>query len=220
MFVYVVSVSSSFSGVGFSFIFVWILMGIVTTLFVVGGNVEKLVCEPLANRQLYKVKNTSSLPSWIILYSLLSFLWLFLGESFIWAGYWYKTNNTEALCQWLSVCVCVCADHRHTIPSSSRQEELPSWDAVSESKHWLDFGKHVQVMYRFADFFLNFPKFFTIPFLMFGMKTSTFYRLNHAVSVSQGLLWEQRSVPCSAARDHVQHQLIPQQNCGKYQFPV
>lgn len=63
MYVYVVSVSSSFSGVGFSFIFVWILMGIVTTLFVVGGNVEKLVCEPLANRQLYKVKNTSSLPS-------------------------------------------------------------------------------------------------------------------------------------------------------------
>lgn len=63
MFVYVVPVSSSFSGVGFSFIFVWILMGIVTTLFVVGGNVEKLVCEPLANRQLYKVKHTSSLPS-------------------------------------------------------------------------------------------------------------------------------------------------------------
>lgn len=30
-------------------------MGIVTTLFVVGGNVEKLLCEPLANRQLFKV---------------------------------------------------------------------------------------------------------------------------------------------------------------------
>uniref|UniRef100_A0A671YS45 Prominin 1 b n=1 Tax=Sparus aurata TaxID=8175 RepID=A0A671YS45_SPAAU len=46
------------AGVGFSFIFVWILMGIVTTLFVVGGNVEKLVCEPLANRQLYKIIDT------------------------------------------------------------------------------------------------------------------------------------------------------------------
>lgn len=30
-------------------------MVIVTTLFVVGGNVEKLICEPLANRQLFKV---------------------------------------------------------------------------------------------------------------------------------------------------------------------
>lgn len=47
----------SFSGVGFSFIFSWVLMGIVTTLFVVGGNVEKLLCEPLANRQLFKVLN-------------------------------------------------------------------------------------------------------------------------------------------------------------------
>lgn len=32
-------------------------MGVVTTLFVVGGNVEKLLCEPLANRQLFKVPN-------------------------------------------------------------------------------------------------------------------------------------------------------------------
>uniref|UniRef100_G3PY19 Prominin 1 b n=1 Tax=Gasterosteus aculeatus aculeatus TaxID=481459 RepID=G3PY19_GASAC len=38
------------AGVGFSFIFVWVLMGIVTALFVVGGNVEKMVCEPLANK--------------------------------------------------------------------------------------------------------------------------------------------------------------------------
>lgn len=51
------SLSYSFSGVGFSFIFSWVLMGIVTTLFVVGGNMEKLVCEPLANRQLFKVMN-------------------------------------------------------------------------------------------------------------------------------------------------------------------
>ncbi|XP_076584646.1 prominin 1 b isoform X1 [Chaetodon auriga] len=46
------------AGVGFSFIFAWVLMGIVTTLFVVGGNVEKLICEPLANRQLFKIIDT------------------------------------------------------------------------------------------------------------------------------------------------------------------
>ncbi|KAM4603771.1 prominin 1 b isoform 2-T2 [Polymixia lowei] len=46
------------AGVGFSFIFGWLLMGLVTTLFVVGGNVEKLVCEPLANRQLFKIIDT------------------------------------------------------------------------------------------------------------------------------------------------------------------
>lgn len=47
----------SSSGVGFSFLCSWVLMGIVTTLFVVGGNVEKLLCEPLANRQLFKVRD-------------------------------------------------------------------------------------------------------------------------------------------------------------------
>ncbi|XP_017262626.1 prominin 1 b isoform X1 [Kryptolebias marmoratus] len=46
------------AGVGFSFIFAWVLMGLVTTLFVVGGNVEKLMCEPLANRQLFKIIDT------------------------------------------------------------------------------------------------------------------------------------------------------------------
>lgn len=46
------------AGVGFSFIFAWILMGIVTTLFVVSGNVEKLICEPLANRQLFQIIDT------------------------------------------------------------------------------------------------------------------------------------------------------------------
>ncbi|KAM6940928.1 prominin 1 b isoform 1-T4 [Lycodopsis pacificus] len=46
------------AGVGFSFIFVWVLMGIVTTLFVVGGNMEKMMCEPLANRQLFKIIDT------------------------------------------------------------------------------------------------------------------------------------------------------------------
>nr|XP_019956697.1 PREDICTED: prominin-1 isoform X3 [Paralichthys olivaceus] len=46
------------AGVGFSFIFSWLLMGTVTTLFVVGGNVEKLICEPLANRQLFQIIDT------------------------------------------------------------------------------------------------------------------------------------------------------------------
>ncbi|XP_068444895.1 prominin 1 b isoform X3 [Clinocottus analis] len=46
------------AGVGFSFIFVWVLMAIVTALFIVGGNVEKMMCEPLANRQLFKIIDT------------------------------------------------------------------------------------------------------------------------------------------------------------------
>lgn len=46
------------AGVGFSFLFAWVLMAIVTALFVVGGNVEKLVCEPLANRQIFKIIDT------------------------------------------------------------------------------------------------------------------------------------------------------------------
>uniref|UniRef100_A0A3Q3GYW1 Prominin 1 b n=1 Tax=Labrus bergylta TaxID=56723 RepID=A0A3Q3GYW1_9LABR len=50
------------AGVGFSFIFAWALMGIVTTLFVVSGNVEKLICEPLANRQLFQVLNIIDTP--------------------------------------------------------------------------------------------------------------------------------------------------------------
>uniref|UniRef100_A0A8C5H2F2 Prominin-1-A-like n=1 Tax=Gouania willdenowi TaxID=441366 RepID=A0A8C5H2F2_GOUWI len=46
------------AGVGFSFIFAWVLMAIVTAMFVTVGNVEKLVCEPLANRQLFKIIDT------------------------------------------------------------------------------------------------------------------------------------------------------------------
>ncbi|XP_066516144.1 prominin 1 b [Hoplias malabaricus] len=46
------------AGVGFSFIFSWILMGVVVTTFVIGGNVEKLVCEPLASKQLFMVIDT------------------------------------------------------------------------------------------------------------------------------------------------------------------
>uniref|UniRef100_A0A3B3QMB8 Prominin 1 b n=1 Tax=Paramormyrops kingsleyae TaxID=1676925 RepID=A0A3B3QMB8_9TELE len=43
------------AGAGFSFIFSWVLMGVVTVTFVVGGNVEKLLCEPFENRELFKV---------------------------------------------------------------------------------------------------------------------------------------------------------------------
>uniref|UniRef100_A0A672P1M7 Prominin-1-A-like n=1 Tax=Sinocyclocheilus grahami TaxID=75366 RepID=A0A672P1M7_SINGR len=46
------------ASVGFSFIFSWVLMGVVVTSFIVGGNVEKLVCEPLANRQIFKIIDT------------------------------------------------------------------------------------------------------------------------------------------------------------------
>ncbi|CAB1337402.1 unnamed protein product [Coregonus sp. 'balchen'] len=42
------------AGVGFSFLFSWILMGVVTATFLVGGNVEKLVCEPFHTKQLFK----------------------------------------------------------------------------------------------------------------------------------------------------------------------
>ncbi|XP_016891048.1 prominin 1 b isoform X3 [Cynoglossus semilaevis] len=46
------------AGVGFSFIFCWILMSAVTTLFVASGNIEKLLCEPLSNRQLFQIIDT------------------------------------------------------------------------------------------------------------------------------------------------------------------
>ncbi|RVE67674.1 hypothetical protein OJAV_G00105340 [Oryzias javanicus] len=54
------------AGVGFSFIFSWVLMGVVTILFLVGGNMEKLVCEPFHNKELFKVMDTPYLinPEW------------------------------------------------------------------------------------------------------------------------------------------------------------
>ncbi|XP_061107756.1 prominin-1-A isoform X4 [Conger conger] len=54
------------AGVGFSFIFSWVLMGVVVVVFVVGGNVEKLVCEPFESKQLYEVVDTPYLvnPAW------------------------------------------------------------------------------------------------------------------------------------------------------------
>uniref|UniRef100_A0A8C2IUV6 Prominin 1a n=1 Tax=Cyprinus carpio TaxID=7962 RepID=A0A8C2IUV6_CYPCA len=47
------------AGVGFSFLFSWVLMGMITALFLVGGNLEKLVCEPFQTRQLFKVRETT-----------------------------------------------------------------------------------------------------------------------------------------------------------------
>ncbi|KAK2890972.1 hypothetical protein Q8A67_013615 [Cirrhinus molitorella] len=49
------------AGVGFSFLFSWVLMGVITALFLVGGNLEKLVCEPFQTRQLFKVLDTPNL---------------------------------------------------------------------------------------------------------------------------------------------------------------
>ncbi|XP_062380566.1 prominin-1-A isoform X1 [Sardina pilchardus] len=54
------------AGVGFSFIFSWMLMAVVAVSFLVGGNVEKLVCEPFHTKQLFKVLDTPHLimPAW------------------------------------------------------------------------------------------------------------------------------------------------------------
>ncbi|KAK7922187.1 hypothetical protein WMY93_009089 [Mugilogobius chulae] len=54
------------AGVGFSFIFSWVLMGLVTIIFVTGGNMEKLVCEAFHTRELFKVVDTPYLinPEW------------------------------------------------------------------------------------------------------------------------------------------------------------
>ncbi|XP_014463108.1 prominin-1 isoform X3 [Alligator mississippiensis] len=46
------------AGVGFSFIFSWVLMIVVVVTFVTGGNVEKLVCEPFEDKTLFKVFDT------------------------------------------------------------------------------------------------------------------------------------------------------------------
>ncbi|XP_027943656.1 prominin-1 [Eumetopias jubatus] len=45
-------------GVGVSFLFCWILMAIVVLTFVIGGNMEKLVCEPYKNRKLFQILDT------------------------------------------------------------------------------------------------------------------------------------------------------------------
>ncbi|XP_077924541.1 prominin-1 isoform X2 [Halichoerus grypus] len=45
-------------GVGVSFLFCWVLMAIVVLTFVIGGNMEKLVCEPYKNRKLFQILDT------------------------------------------------------------------------------------------------------------------------------------------------------------------
>ncbi|XP_074085849.1 prominin-1 isoform X3 [Macrotis lagotis] len=46
------------AGVGFSFLFSWALMLIVVSTFVLGGNVEKLVCEPFKDKTIFQVMDT------------------------------------------------------------------------------------------------------------------------------------------------------------------
>uniref|UniRef100_A0A8C3YRV9 Prominin-1 n=1 Tax=Catagonus wagneri TaxID=51154 RepID=A0A8C3YRV9_9CETA len=45
-------------GVGFSFLFCWLLMTLVVLSFVLGANVEKLVCEPYQSKKLFQVLDT------------------------------------------------------------------------------------------------------------------------------------------------------------------
>ncbi|XP_030001154.1 prominin-1-A isoform X2 [Sphaeramia orbicularis] len=54
------------AGVGFSFIFSYVLMGVVTVIFLAGGNMEKLLCEPFHTKELFKVVDTPYLvsPEW------------------------------------------------------------------------------------------------------------------------------------------------------------
>uniref|UniRef100_A0A3Q3C9V0 Prominin 1a n=1 Tax=Haplochromis burtoni TaxID=8153 RepID=A0A3Q3C9V0_HAPBU len=54
------------AGVGFSFLFSWVLMGVVTIIFLAGGNMEKLVCEPFHTNELFKVVDTPYMinPEW------------------------------------------------------------------------------------------------------------------------------------------------------------
>ncbi|XP_054247472.1 prominin-1 isoform X2 [Indicator indicator] len=46
------------AGVGFSFLFSWILMIVVVLTFITGGNVQKLICEPFEDKTLFKVLDT------------------------------------------------------------------------------------------------------------------------------------------------------------------
>ncbi|XP_005402572.1 PREDICTED: prominin-1 isoform X2 [Chinchilla lanigera] len=45
-------------GVGFTFLFCWLLMILVVLTFTIGVNMQKLVCEPYANRQLFQILDT------------------------------------------------------------------------------------------------------------------------------------------------------------------
>ncbi|XP_037316854.2 prominin-1-A isoform X6 [Pungitius pungitius] len=46
------------AGVGFTVIFSWVLMGVVTIIFLAGGNMEKLFCEPFHTKDVFKVVDT------------------------------------------------------------------------------------------------------------------------------------------------------------------
>ncbi|XP_012928551.1 prominin-1 isoform X1 [Heterocephalus glaber] len=48
-------------GVGLAFLFCWLLMTLVVLMFIVGVNMEKLVCEPYANRKLFQILDTPHL---------------------------------------------------------------------------------------------------------------------------------------------------------------
>uniref|UniRef100_A0A8C2ZDF8 Prominin 1a n=1 Tax=Cyclopterus lumpus TaxID=8103 RepID=A0A8C2ZDF8_CYCLU len=54
------------AGVGFTVIFSWVLMGVVTAIFLAGGNMEKLFCEPFHTKEVFKVVDTPYLanPDW------------------------------------------------------------------------------------------------------------------------------------------------------------
>ncbi|XP_054453531.1 prominin-1-A isoform X2 [Anoplopoma fimbria] len=54
------------AGVGFTVIFSWVLMGVVTIIFLAGGNMEKLFCEPFHTKEVFKVVDTPYLvnPDW------------------------------------------------------------------------------------------------------------------------------------------------------------
>ncbi|XP_059502681.1 prominin-1-A-like isoform X3 [Stegostoma tigrinum] len=46
------------AGVGISFIFSWLMMLVVLVTFIAGGNIEKLVCQSLKDKSLFKVLDT------------------------------------------------------------------------------------------------------------------------------------------------------------------
>lgn len=57
--------SPPFSGVGLGFLFSWLLILMVFTTFLVGGNVQTLVCRNWVNQEIYKVGGQLSVVSYI-----------------------------------------------------------------------------------------------------------------------------------------------------------
>lgn len=52
--------SPSSSGVGLAFLFSWLLILLVFTTFLVGGNIQTLVCRNWVNQEIYKVGGHAS----------------------------------------------------------------------------------------------------------------------------------------------------------------